>query len=68
MSSRFLRIFFLMFGAMLAGSAAVPREAAAQSDILLRLRSGSPPGDRFRVDSAGGVVAVTQLGIGIIPA
>ena len=42
--------------------------AAAQSDILLRLRSGSPAGDRFRVDSAGGVVAIGQLGIGIIPA
>ena len=27
--------------------------AHAQSDILLRLRSGSPLGDRFRVDSAG---------------
>jgi hypothetical protein len=68
MSSRFLRVFLLMFGVMLAGSALAPREAAAQSDILLRLRSGSPPGDRFRVDSAGGVVAVSQLGIGIIPA
>jgi hypothetical protein len=42
--------------------------AAAQSDILLQLRSGSPAGDRFRVDSAGGVVAIGQLGIGIIPA
>jgi hypothetical protein len=42
--------------------------ANAQSDILLRLRSGSPPGDRFRVDSAGGVVALGTLGIGIIPA
>src|SRR5687767_1783478 len=42
--------------------------AAAQSDILLRLRSGSPLGDRFRVDSAGGLVTVGQLGIGIIPA
>ena len=42
--------------------------AAAQSDILLRLRSGSPAGDRFRVDSAGGVVAIGELGIGIIPA
>ncbi len=41
---------------------------AAQSDILLRVRSGSPLGDRFRVDSAGGMVAVAQLGIGIIPA
>jgi len=42
--------------------------AAAQSDILLRLRSGSPLGDRFRVDSAGGVVALGQIGYGIIPA
>ncbi len=48
--------------------AAAATTASAQSDILLRLRSGSPPGDRFRVDSAGGVVAVTNLGIGIIPA
>lgn len=68
MSSRFLRIFSLVFGVMLAGSAVQPREAQAQSDILLRLRSGSPPGDRFRVDSAGGVVALGTLGIGIIPA
>jgi hypothetical protein len=44
---------------------AVP--AAAQSDILLRLRSGSPLGDRFRVDSASGFVATGVLGIGIIP-
>jgi trimeric autotransporter adhesin len=42
--------------------------AAAQSDILLRLRSGLPSGDRFRVDSAGGFVAISELGIGIIPA
>ncbi|HEU4561625.1 MAG TPA: tail fiber domain-containing protein [Longimicrobium sp.] len=41
--------------------------AAAQSDILLRLRSGSPLGDRFRIDSAGGLVALGSLGIGIIP-
>ena len=41
---------------------------AAQSDILLQLRSGSPAGDRFRVDSAGGVVAIGQIGWGIIPA
>jgi len=52
--------------ALAAGLNASP--AAAQSDILLRLRSGSPLGDRFRVDSAGGVVAIGQLGIGIIPA
>ena len=42
--------------------------AAAQSDILLQLRSGNPAGDRFRVDSAGGVVALGQIGYGIIPA
>jgi trimeric autotransporter adhesin len=52
--------------AALLAVAAAP--AAAQSDILLRLRSGSPLGDRFRVDSAGSVVAISQLGIGIIPA
>ncbi|HEX6747802.1 MAG TPA: tail fiber domain-containing protein [Longimicrobium sp.] len=50
--------------ALVAGATA----ALAQSDILLRLRSGSPPGDRFRVDSAGGVVALGTLGVGIIPA
>jgi trimeric autotransporter adhesin len=52
--------------ALCAGLSAVP--APAQSDILLRLRSGSPAGDRFRVDSAGGVVAIGVLGVGIIPA
>jgi trimeric autotransporter adhesin len=52
--------------ALAAGALAAP--AAAQSDVLLQLRSGSPPGDRFRVDSAGGVVAMGSLGIGIIPA
>jgi hypothetical protein len=41
--------------------------ATAQSDILLRLRSGSPLGDRFRVDSASGFVAKGFIGIGIIP-
>jgi hypothetical protein len=55
------------FGATLAlVLAAAP--AAAQSDILLQLRSGSPAGDRFRVDSAGGVIALGQIGYGIIPA
>src|SRR5829696_732832 len=34
---------------------------------LLRLRSGSPVGDRFFVDSAGGVAAVGELGIGVVP-
>ena len=56
----------LALAGILTVSMAVP--AAAQSDILLRLRSGSPLGDRFRVDSASGVVAIGDLGIGIIPA
>ena len=60
----FLVTVLVALGVLLAA----PRQADAQSDILLRLRSGSPAGDRFRVDSAGGVVAITQLGIGIIPA
>ena len=55
-----------LLAATLAGALHTP--AAAQSDILLRLRSGSPAGDRFRVDSAGGVVAISELGIGLIPA
>jgi hypothetical protein len=49
------------------GVVAASTPAQAQSDILLRLRSGSPLGDRMRVDSAGGVVARGGLGIGIIP-
>src|SRR4051794_7889471 len=32
--------------------------AVAQSDILLRLRAGSPEGDRFRTDSSGAFVAI----------
>jgi outer membrane murein-binding lipoprotein Lpp len=51
----------------LTGLALLPAPAAAQSDILLQLRSGSPAGDRFRVDSAGGFIARGSLGIGIIP-
>jgi trimeric autotransporter adhesin len=54
------------FAALALTAGATP--VAAQSDILLQLRSGSPQGDRFRIDSAGGVVALGQLGIGIIPA
>jgi uncharacterized small protein (DUF1192 family) len=58
--------------AALAAAALLPlagyaTPASAQSDILLRLRSGSPLGDRFRVDSASGFVAKGFLGIGIIP-
>jgi hypothetical protein len=57
------------FGALLLALAAAlhPAPSAAQSDILLRLRSGSPLGDRFRVDSASGFVAKGVLGVGIIP-
>ncbi|HVH13727.1 MAG TPA: tail fiber domain-containing protein [Longimicrobium sp.] len=55
----------LALAVSLAASLHTP--AAAQSDILLRLRSGSPLGDRFRVDSASGFVAKGVLGIGIIP-
>lgn len=62
----------MMVGATVAAAAlailASAAPAAAQSDILLRLRSGSPAGDRVRVDSAGGFVAMGALGIGIIPA
>jgi trimeric autotransporter adhesin len=60
---RFLHLFAVVFAVALTAAGAM-----AQSDILLRLRSGSPLGDRFRVDSAGSVVAIGQLGIGIIPA
>jgi trimeric autotransporter adhesin len=42
--------------------------AHAQSNLLLRLRSGSPAGDRVVVDSAGGFVAMGTLGLGITPA
>jgi hypothetical protein len=56
------------FALAVLAAAAAAAPATAQSDILLRLRSGSPLGDRFRVDSAGGVVAISQLGVGIIPA
>jgi hypothetical protein len=53
--------------AALALVLATESPVAAQADILLRLRSDSPAGDRFRVDSAGGIVARSFLGIGIIP-
>jgi hypothetical protein len=42
--------------------------AVAQSNILLQLESGSPAGDRFVVDSAGGFVARGTSGSGSIPA
>ena len=56
-------------GAVIATAltAALISPAGAQSDVLLRLRSGSPLGDRFRVDSASGFVAKGVLGVGIIP-
>jgi trimeric autotransporter adhesin len=37
---------------------------SAQSDILVQLRSGSPAGDRFLADSAGGIAALGTLGVG----
>src|SRR3954462_10698375 len=48
-------------------AAAVPAAVHAQSDILLRLRSGSPLGDRFRVDSCSAFVAKGVLGVGGLP-
>jgi hypothetical protein len=62
--------FTTRLAALAALAALIPaaRPAAAQSDILLQLRSGSPVGDRMRVDSAGGVVALGSFGTGIIPA
>lgn len=66
MQFRFCAVLFAAVVAV-SGLAAVPQQASAQSDILLQLRSGSPAGDRFRVDSASGVVARGVLGIGIIP-
>jgi hypothetical protein len=59
------RLRATLAAALLAAGFAAP--AHGQSDILLRLRSGSPLGDRFRVDSASGFVAKGVLGIGIIP-
>ncbi|HEU4561616.1 MAG TPA: tail fiber domain-containing protein [Longimicrobium sp.] len=52
----------------LAGAAllALAIPASAQSDILLQLQSTGSQ-DRFRVDSASGVVARGNLGIGLIP-
>ena len=61
------KIGVALLASALVGAALAPANAAAQSDILLRLRSGSPLGDRFRVDSASGFVAKGVLGIGIIP-
>ena len=61
------RLAVALLASALAGGALLPAHGAAQSDILLRLRSGSPLGDRFRVDSASGFVAKGVLGIGIIP-
>lgn len=58
----------LLNGFLVVLALGAPAAALAQSDILLQLRSGSPAGDRFRVDSAGGVVALGQIGYGIIPA
>lgn len=48
--------------------AACAESLHAQADVLLRLRSGDPPADRLRADSAGGFVAMGGLGYGNIPA
>jgi hypothetical protein len=53
------------FAAALTLAMAAP--AAAQTDIILRVQSGSPAADRMRVDSGGGLVAMGSLGIGLIP-
>jgi len=61
-------------GSLVSGIAiaTVPATLAAQSDILIQARSGSPQSDRFRVDSAGGLVALgAAMGMGancVIPA
>jgi hypothetical protein len=54
--------------ALAAVLAAGATPAAAQSDILFQARSGTPLSERFRVDSAGGLLATGSLGIGVIPA
>src|SRR5215217_4301115 len=59
-------VFAFLVLAIVASATVHP--VSAQSDILLQLRSGVPAGDRMRVDSAGGLVAMGQIGIGIIPA
>ena len=63
-----MRITFRLLVLAVAAVGLLHAPAAAQSDILLQLRSGSPAGDRFRVDSAGGFVALGEIGYGIIPA
>lgn len=70
MSSPFVpRVFRgLLVSAMVTMSVVTPATLQAQSDILLRLRSGSPVGDRVRIDSAGGFLALGTIGVGIIPA
>jgi hypothetical protein len=62
-----LKRFHVLAILLSLAAAMTPATAHAQSDILLRLRSGSPLGDRFRVDSASGFVAKGFIGIGIIP-
>jgi hypothetical protein len=50
------RTLFLAMLAAVAGAGSV-HAAAAQSDVLLQLRAGSPAADRFRADSSGAFVA-----------
>ena len=43
-----------------------PSTVSGGNGVLLRLRAGNPVGDRVVIDSAGGLVAMGSLGIGII--
>ncbi|HET7233758.1 MAG TPA: tail fiber domain-containing protein [Longimicrobium sp.] len=53
MKTNWIRTSLATLGAVLAFGAA----AHAQSPVLLQLRAGAPPTDRFRVDSSGAFVA-----------
>src|SRR3954462_942528 len=60
-----IRVRVMLAASLLAAACTAPVQA--QSDILLRLRSGSPLGDRFRVDSSSAFVAKGVLGVGVLP-
>ncbi len=63
-STRALRTAILVGAALLGAT-----PSHAQSDnVLLLLRSGSPPEDRVRIDRDGGIAAIAQLNVGAHPA
>jgi hypothetical protein len=62
------KYYLLRAFALAAMSAIATQSASGQADILLQLRSGSPAGDRMRVDSSSGLIMKGELGHGIIPA